>query len=79
MKAKYLGRCKHKYDDAVDLFYKYRGKEYMITDEHNGYFETMKEKHHRTQERIDKELDEKENISNSESFDFSILYNYWEN
>ena len=79
MKAKYLGRCKHKYDDAIDLFYEYRGKEYMITDEYNGYFETMKEKHHREQERIDKELDEKENISNSEFFDFSILYNYWEN
>ena len=32
MKAKYLGKCKHKYDDAVDLFYEYHGKEYTITD-----------------------------------------------
>ena len=79
MKAKYLGKCKHKYDDAVDLFYEYRDKEYMITDKHNGYSETMSEKHRQVQERIDKELDEKENISNSEPFDFSILYNYWEN
>ena len=79
MKAKYLGRCKHKYDDAVDLFYEYRDKEYMITAEHSGYSETMREKHRQAQERIDGELDEKENISNSEPFDFSILYNYWEN
>mgnify|MGYP006921150037 CR=1 FL=1 len=78
MKAKYLGKSRHKYDDAVDLFYEYRGKEYMITDEHNGYSETMGEKHRQAQEEIDKELDGKETISNSEPFDFSILYNYWE-
>lgn len=51
----------------------------MITDEHNGYSETMREKHRQAQERIDMELDEKETISNLEPFDFSILYNYWEN
>lgn len=50
----------------------------MITDENNGYSETMGEKHRQVQERIDRKLDEKENISNSEPFDFSILYNYWE-
>jgi len=60
MKARYLGRFKHKYDDGVDLFYQYRGKEYMITDEHNGYSETINEKHESAQKRIDESLIKKE-------------------
>ena len=38
----------------VNLFYEYRGHEYMITDERNGYSEPMWAKHRYEQERIDK-------------------------
>jgi len=62
-KAVYKGRVKDRYSDAVHLFYEYRGREYMITDEHNGYSETMATKHRNEQERIDREIEaEKEGI-----------------
>ena len=63
MKAEYLGKVKDKNGYAVHLFYKYRGHEYMITDEHNGYSESMNEKHKAEQDRIDNlfEMKEKKN------------------
>lgn len=57
MKAEYIGMYRHKFDTGVDLFYRYRGKEYVITDEHNGYSEPMWVKHKNEQARIDRELD----------------------
>lgn len=42
---------------AVHLFYEYRGHEYMVTDEHNGYSEPMWVKHKNEQERIDRIID----------------------
>lgn len=63
MKAKYKGKVRDRNGYAVHLFYEYRGHEYIITDEHNGYSETMAEKHRQAQERIDK-LIELENASN---------------
>lgn len=65
MKAEYLGKVKDKNGYAVHLFYKYRGHEYMITDEHNGYSESMNEKHKAEQDRIDNlfEMKEKKNDS----------------
>ena len=76
--AIYKGKCRDKNGYAVHLFYEYRGHEYMITDEHNGYSETMKTKHRIEQERIDKLIDESDRGSgNSKPFDideiFSIL------
>lgn len=56
-KAKYIGKHKHRYDDGVDLMYEYRGREYMVCDEHNGYSESMAEKHRREQERIDNDIE----------------------
>lgn len=56
MKAKYIGKYRDKYGYAVHLFYEYRGKEYMITDEHNGYSESLAEQHRKEQTRIDREL-----------------------
>ena len=53
MKAKYIGKCQDTNGYAVHLFYEYRGHEYMITDEHNGYSETIAEKHRNEQKRID--------------------------
>ena len=76
--AIYKGKCRDKNGYAVHLFYEYRGREYMITDEHNGYSETMKTKHRIEQERIDKLIDESDHGNgNSKPFDideiFSIL------
>ena len=53
MRAKYIGKVRDRNGYAVHLFYEYRGHEYMITDEHNGYSETLKEKHEAEQKRID--------------------------
>ena len=81
MKAKYIGKCKEKYSDAVHLFYEYRGREYMITDEHNGYSKTMAEKHREEQERIDKILEEATQPSKTrESYKVGLdmLFNYFE-
>lgn len=54
MKAIYKGKVRDRNGYAVHLFYEYRGHEYIITDEHNGYSETIAEKHRQEQERIDK-------------------------
>ena len=58
MKAKYKGKVRDKNGYAVHLFYEYKGHEYMITDEHNGYSEDIKEKHRQEQERIDRQIEE---------------------
>jgi type I site-specific restriction endonuclease len=52
-KAYYKGKVRDKYSDAVHLFFEYRGREYMITDEHNGHSEPMHRKHQYEQARID--------------------------
>lgn len=85
-KAVYKGKYKEKYSDAVNLFYEYRGHEYMITDEHNGYSETMQEKHRLEQGRIDREIKEREqeNFSdistktNASEEVLKKLYEFWE-
>ena len=56
-KAKFTGKVRDKNGYAVHLFYEYRGHEYMVTDEHNGYSEPMWVKHKNEQERIDREID----------------------
>ena len=60
MNAKYLGKTLDDNGYAVHLFYEYKGHEYMITDEHNGYSETMRTKHLREQQRIDDMIAEEE-------------------
>lgn len=60
MNAKYLGKTLDDDGYAVHLFYEYKGHEYMITDEHNGYSETMRTKHLREQQRIDDMIAEEE-------------------
>ena len=42
---------------AVHMEYLYRGKTYIITDEHNGYSEPMWVKHKNEQKRIDREIE----------------------
>lgn len=58
MKAKYIGKTRDRNGYAVHLEYEYRGKRYWVTDEHNGYSETMATKHRNEQERIDREIEE---------------------
>lgn len=58
MKAKYKGKVRDRNGYAVHLFYEYRGHEYMVTDEHNGYSQAMAEKHMQEQERIDRQIEE---------------------
>ena len=60
MNAKYLGKTLDDNGYAVHLFYEYKGHEYMITDEHNGYSETMRTKHLWEQQRIDDMIAEEE-------------------
>lgn len=60
MNAKYLGKTLDDNGYAVHLFYEYRGHEYMITDEHNGYLETVRSKHLWEQQRIDNMIAEEE-------------------
>lgn len=55
-KAEYIGKAYDRNGYAVHLFYRYRGREYMVTDEHNGYSVPMYVKHKWEQERIDKEI-----------------------
>ena len=55
-KAIYKGKRHDPFSDAVHLFYEYRGKEYIVTDEHNGYSEPMWVKHKNEQDRIDREI-----------------------
>lgn len=60
MNAKYLGKTLDDNGYAVHLFYEYRGHEYMITDEHSGYSETIRSKHLCEQQRIDDIIAEEE-------------------
>lgn len=60
MNANYLGKTLDDNGYAVHLFYEYKGHEYMITDEHNGYSETMRTKHLWEQQRIDDMIAEEE-------------------
>lgn len=57
-KAIYKGKVHDRFTPAVHLFYEYRGHEYMVTDEHNGYSEPMWVKHKNEQERIDREIED---------------------
>lgn len=72
MKAKYVGKCRDGNGVAVHLFYSYRGHEYMITDEHNGYSETIAEKHRYEQDKIDRLIDEKQKAPSNNNGDFDI-------
>ena len=60
MKAIYKG-CVHDGWEHTELFYEYRGHEYIITKHNNGYMDkSLRQKHEEEQRRID-ELIEHEN------------------
>lgn len=58
IKAKFIGKSYDKNGYAIHLFYEYKGREYMITDERNGYSEPLWVKHKNEQERIDRIIEE---------------------
>lgn len=81
-KAKFIGKVKDKNGYAVHMFYEYRGHEYMITDEHNGYSEPMFVKHKNEQERIDKIIEEEQKpkkpykYEDSGEYGFNLFWEY---
>ena len=83
-KAKFIGKTRDKNGYAVHLFYTYRGYEYMITDEHNGYSEPMAVKHRNEQARIDKIIEEKSKPhkevkeEDTAEYGFNLFWNYVE-
>lgn len=83
-KAIFKGKVYDRNGYAVHLFYEYRGREYMITDERNGYSEPLWVKHKNEQERIDNIIEmenkpEKEwKYEDSAEAGFELFWNYVE-
>ncbi len=81
-KAKYTGKIRDRNRYAVHMFYEYKGHEYMVTDEHNGYSVPMAEKHRIEQERIDMMIEaankQKAPAKEEETADygFEVFWNY---
>lgn len=83
-KAKYTGKCRDRYNDSVYLFYEYRGHEYMVVDEHNGYSVPMYVKHRNEQERIDMLIEEEAKrkqkapakAEETADYGFEVFWNY---
>lgn len=73
-KAAYKGKVFDRNGYAVHLLYEYRGHEYMITDGHNGYSESIKSQHCFEQSRIDQLIDNRSagTGNNAGSFDESF-------
>lgn len=82
MKAKFIGKTRDRNGYAVHLFYEYRGREYMVTDEHNGYSEPMWVKHRKEQERIDREIEDEKKPQreakpeDTAEYGFNLFWNY---
>lgn len=86
MKAEYIGKCRDRNGYSVHLFYRYRGHEYMITDGHNGYSESLTVQHKQEQNRIDAMITAEENkqenkAKQTKAIDSALrdLWNEWEN
>ena len=75
-RAVYKGKVRDRNGYAVHLFYEYREHEYMITDEHNGYSETMREKHIEAQKEIDRQIAQEaaEIVGISNGFDMDEIF-----
>lgn len=81
-KARFTGKVRDKNGYAVHLLYEYRGHEYMVTDEHNGYSEPMWVKHNREQERIDRAIENAKKpeqpvkYEDTAEYGFNLLWDY---
>jgi hypothetical protein len=71
-RATYKGKVHDKYSDSVHLFFEYRGHEYMITDEHNGYSVPMHKKHQDEQNRIDMLIEESQKTPTNSNNEFNM-------
>ena len=57
-KARLIGKRRIKNGYATELFYQYRGKEYMLTVYNNGYMqEPLYKLHKEEQQKIDKAIE----------------------
>lgn len=80
--AVFKGKIRDKNGYAVHLFYEYRGHEYMITDEHNGYSEPMWVKHKNEQNRIDHMIEanakpaEHVKYEDTAEYGFDVFWNF---
>ena len=73
MKATYTGKVRDRNGYAVHLFYEYRGREYMVTDNHNGCYAPLAEQHRWNQGRIDKAIEEERKERTGKHFDLSVI------
>lgn len=78
MKAKYLYRVKDRYSDSVSLFYEYRGHEYIVTDQHNGCMDSLKDQHEYEQHRIDLTIEENAEPKTGKEFDLDEVFAWLE-
>lgn len=88
-KAKLIGKVydKNPFNKGirpVTFIYEYRGYEYMITDERNGYSEPMSVKHRNEQARIDRIIEESKRpkketrYEDTAEYGFDLLWDYFE-
>ena len=78
MKAKYLYRVKDRYSDSVSMAYEYRGHEYMVTDQHNGCMDSLKDQHEYEQRRIDLAIEEAADQQTGKGFDLDEVFTWLE-
>lgn len=62
MKATYKG-CYHDGWEHTNLFYEYRGHEYMVTKDNNGYMgKSLKQQHEEAQADIDYKIEHQDDL-----------------
>lgn len=76
-RATYKGKSYHRFDNGVDLFYEYRGHEYMITD--NGWYgdhEPLWVKHKNEQARINEIIEWEQKPKKEYKYEDSAEYGF---
>ena len=80
-KARLIGKRYIKNGYAVELFYEYRGKEYMLTVYNNGYMqEPLYKQHEKEQLKIDKIIENENKPIEQGTFNVDEIFNIlgWE-
>ena len=80
-KARLIGKRYIKNGYAKELFYEYRGKEYMLTVYNNGYMqEPLYKQHAEEQLKIDKIIENENKPIKQGTFDIDEIFNVlgWE-
>ena len=80
-KARLIGKRYIKNGYAKELFYEYRGKEYMLTVYNNGYMqEPLYKQHAEEQLKIDKIIENENKPIKQGTFDIDEIFNIlgWE-